>query len=54
MPTVSPITTIDLLWQESRPHLMPTMMARLWLLKLVHQIFTDGLGLVCMRPFDSM
>ncbi|XP_067929869.1 DALR anticodon-binding domain-containing protein 3-like [Watersipora subatra] len=39
---------------ESRAHLMPTMMARLWLLKLVQRILIDGLSLVSIQAFESM
>ena len=40
--------------QEPRPHLVPTIHARLYLLKAVHQVLRNGLTLLRITPLTQM
>ncbi|XP_041459923.1 DALR anticodon-binding domain-containing protein 3-like [Lytechinus variegatus] len=39
---------------EPRPHLLPTMFARIYLLKAVHQVLGNGLALLKITPLTTM
>ncbi len=38
---------------ESLPHLLPLMFARLWLLKGIHQVMLNALGMLGIQPLDQ-
>lgn len=41
-------------FQENRPNLLPTMYARLYLLKALHSVMTEGLCLMGITPATQL